>query len=147
MWQTLQIVAFVLLGAVVGLSALSRRYPDVGWLQVFRINRPQLTAAQQAQMRRRAAVLSGFQLMLLGLAVPVVYIVSRLMMFNEPTALGLTIAGGSGLVLVVVGLVVIWRGGRTKDPRRDPGNANQSDREQEFYRTVTGRTWNPPAED
>ena len=54
MTSTLQIIVLGVLGALFGLSALSRRYPHIAWLQAFRINRPNLTEEQKARMRRRA---------------------------------------------------------------------------------------------
>src|SRR5919197_5422781 len=119
MWRTLQLITLGLLGAILGLSALSRRHPNIGWLQAFRFIRPELSEAEQARIRRRANRYAGIELILLGLGVPIVYTVSCVMMFNDPTPLGLTVSGAIGLLLIVLGSVVVGRNWRERRPRRD----------------------------
>lgn len=77
-------------------AALARRYPHIGWLQAFHIKRPQLTEEQKARMQRRANIHVAIQFILLGFGVPVVYVISSVMMFNDPSTLGLTISQSSG---------------------------------------------------
>src|ERR671925_1983486 len=57
-----------------GLRALSRRFPQVGWLQHFYFEFPQLTEQQKARMRRLAALRAGLQLILLGIVLPIGYV-------------------------------------------------------------------------
>lgn len=138
MTSTIQLVILAILGALFGLSALSRRYPHIGWLQAFHFKRPPLSEEQRARMRRRANIHVAIQFILLGFGVPVVYVVSSVMMFNDPSTVGLVIAGTIGFALIVLGIIAIWsnrRGGRP--PNRDV----------EFYERVTGRSWKPPAAD
>ena len=116
MWQIVQLVILGVLAAVFGLSALSRRFPHVGWLQPFRFNWPQLSDAQREKMRRRANVHAGIELILLGFAVPIVYVGSSIMMFNDPSARGLTISVALAAVLIALGIIGVWRnGGRRTD--------------------------------
>jgi len=135
MTSTIQLIVLVILAVVFGLSALSRRYPHIGWLQAFHIKRPPLTEAQRARMQRRSNIYVAIQLMLLGLGVPVLYVVSSIMMFNDPSRTGLVISAIIGLALIVLGIVAIW------STRRPPRPAN---RDLEFYKRVTGRSWEPP---
>src|SRR5919108_1195187 len=134
MTSTIQLIILVVLGALYGLSALSRRYPHIGWLQAFHIKWPQLSEAQKARMQRRANIRAAFQFILLGFGVPVGYVVSCVMMFNDPTVLGLTISGIVGFGFIVLGIVAIWTNRTRRPPNRDL----------EFYRRVTGRSWDPP---
>lgn len=136
MTSTIQLIVLVILGALFGLSALSRRYPHIGWLQAFHIKRPRLTEAQQARMQRRANIHAAIQFMLLGFGVPVIYVVSSIMMFNDPSRVGLVISGVIGLALIVLGIIAIWTSRRRPRP---------ADRDLEFYKRVTGRSWDPPA--
>jgi hypothetical protein len=138
MTSTIQVVILALLGALFGLSALSRRYPHIGWLQAFHIKRPQLSEAQKARMQRRANIHVAMQFILLGFGVPVVYVASSFMMFNDPSTVGLIISAIIGFALIVLGIVAIW------SSRRRPRPAN---RDREFYERVTGRSWDPPASD
>ena len=138
MTSTIQVIILTLLGTVFGLSALSRRYPHIGWLQAFHIKRPQLSEEQRARMQRRANIHVAIQFILLGFGVPVVYVASSVMMFNDPSTVGLIISGIIGFALNVLGIIAIWRN------RRRPRPPN---RDLEFYKRVTGRSWDPPAGD
>ena len=114
MWQVVQLVILGVLVTAYGLSALSRRYPHVGWLQPFRFNWPQLSEEHRERMRRRANVHAGIELILLGFAVPIVYLGSSIMMFNDPTAWGLTISIAIGVLLIALGITGIWRNARRR---------------------------------
>jgi hypothetical protein len=138
MTATIQVIILALLGALFGLSALSRRYPHIRWLQAFRIKRPQVSEEQRARMQRRANIHAGIQFILLGLGVPAVYVVSSVMMFNDPSTAGLIISGTVGFALMVVGMIAIWTS------RRRPRPPN---REFDFYKGAAGRPWDPPAEE
>ena len=138
MTSTIQLIILTLLGALFGLSALARRYPHIGWLQAFHIKRPQLSEEQQARIRRRANIDAAIQFVLLGFGVPVVYVVSSVMMFNDPSTVGLIISGTIGLGLIVLGIIAIW------SQRRRP---RPPDRDRDFYKRLTGRSWDPPAAD
>lgn len=132
MKPVIQLVVLVVLGLLFGLSALSRRYPHIGWLQTFHIKWPQLSEQQKALMERRANIRAGIQFILLGFGVPVGYVVSCVMMFNDPTTLGLTISALIGFAVIVLGVIAI------RSNRRRPRPPH---RELEFYERVTGRPW------
>jgi hypothetical protein len=108
MYRTIQLVLGGLVVLLVALSAMSRRFPHVGWLQLFRFNTPHLSDERRARMRQRANVYAGVELILLGIVIPIAYFALTIMMFNEPTFLGSTIALGSSIVLIALGVVAIW---------------------------------------
>jgi hypothetical protein len=108
MYRTFQLVVVGLFALLFALSALSRRFPHVAWLQHFRYARPRLSDEQRAKMRQQANVYAGVELILLGIVVPIAYFALTVMMFNEPTMLGTTLAFGSALVLISLGSVAIW---------------------------------------
>jgi hypothetical protein len=112
MSERFQIVVGSILLVVFGLSELSRRFPHVAWLQHFRIPRPHLTEEQQARMRRRANVYAGAQLILLGLIVPVGYVVLTVMMFNTITRGTMAILLAGSVLCIVLGITAIVQGGR-----------------------------------
>ena len=138
MTETIQLIILGFLGVLFGLSALSRRYPHIGWLQAFHIKRPQLTDEQKARMQRRANIHVALKFILLGFGVPVVYVISSVMMFNDPSPLGLTLSGIIGFALIVLGMIAIWSN------RRRPRPPN---RDLELYKRLTGRSWDPPTAD
>jgi len=117
MWQIVQLAIIGVLAGVFGLSALSRRYPHVGWLQPFRFNWPQLPPEQRERMRRRANVHAGIELILMGFAVPIVYVGSSIMMFNDPSVLGLTISVAIAALLIALGITGVWRNARRRTDR------------------------------
>jgi hypothetical protein len=112
MSQTVQMVLAGILALLFGLSALSRRFPDVGWLQLFRIERPQLSDEQRARMRQRSTILAGLEMILLGIVIPAVYFIGTIMMFNEPTATGMVISLAASLLLIGLGIAAIVRSRR-----------------------------------
>src|SRR5213593_2241491 len=69
-YRTAQLVLVAILAVVFGLSALSRRFPHVAWLQVFRYDRPQLSQEHQARMRQRSNIYAGVELILMGIILP-----------------------------------------------------------------------------
>jgi uncharacterized membrane protein YqjE len=102
----------ILLGVIVvafGLNRLSRAFPDVEWLQKFRLPTIELSEEEKARRRRRANLMAGFEMILAGLILPLLYLASKVMMFNEPTTLGLIIVGSCSLACIGLGGWVIAR--------------------------------------
>lgn len=111
--RTVQLVLLGVLGVLFGLSALSRRFPHIEWLQLFRFNAPQLSEDQRARMRQRANMRAGIEMILLGMVVPMGYFALTIMMFNNPTPTGITIALGSAVLLIGLGITAIVRSRRS----------------------------------
>jgi nucleoside recognition membrane protein YjiH len=106
----------LILGSIVavlfGLSALSRRFPQVGWLQHFYFELPELSEQQKAKMRRRAAFQVGAQLILLGIVLPLGYIALTVMMFNDLTRKAMALVLTASVVCIGLGITAIVRGYR-----------------------------------
>ena len=122
LYRTVQLVLFGFLAVLFGMSALSRRFPHIAWLQLFRYNAPRLSEEQRANLRQRANVHAGIELILLGIVVPMVYFASTVMMFSEPTVTGTTISLTSALLLIGLGTAAIWRNRRRRLPGADQGS-------------------------
>ena len=122
MYRTVQLLLFGFLAVLFGMSALSRRFPHVPWLQLFRHNAPRLSDEQRAKIRQRANVHAGIELILLGIVVPMLYFASTVMMFDEPSATGTAIALASALLLIGLGTAAIWRNRRRRLPGADQGS-------------------------
>jgi uncharacterized membrane protein YqjE len=102
----------ILLGVIVvvfGLNRLARAFPDVEWLQKFRLPTIELSEEEKARRRRRANLMAGFEIILAGLVLPLLYLASKVMMFNEPTTFGLIIVGSCSLTCLGLGGWVIAR--------------------------------------
>jgi hypothetical protein len=109
MWDRVKVIAVGILAAVYGLSALSRRFPDVGWLQHFRYERPQLSEEHRARMRRRANVYAGVELIMIGIGLPMAYVVLTVMMFNDITAKEMAIVLTGSALCIGLGVTAIVR--------------------------------------
>jgi hypothetical protein len=112
MYRTFQLALVGLMVVVFGLSALSRRLPDVVWLRAFRFNPPHLSQEQRATMRRRSDVLAGIELILLGIVLPLLYVASTLMFFNDFTGTATTLVLASSFLSIWMGITAIWRNRR-----------------------------------
>jgi hypothetical protein len=95
MYYRIKLVFVGLFALVLGLSALSRQFPQVAWLQVFRYSPPQLSEAERASMRRQSNLFEGVRFILMGIALPILYGAATLMLFNDFTfeATALVLAG------------------------------------------------------
>lgn len=122
MYRTVQAVLLGILAAVFGLSALSRRFPGVGWLQRFRYEFPRQSEEQRERMRRRANIHAGVELILLGVVLPMGYVAVSMMSFNTPTPTALAVVSGFSVLLIVLGVIGIWRNRRSRMRPGDPGD-------------------------
>jgi hypothetical protein len=113
MYRTVQLVLVGLIGLVFGLSALSRRFPDVAWLQAFRYEPPRLSQEQRARMRRRSNIHAGIELILMGIVLPMLYIAGTVMFFNTFTTPASTLVIVGSLLCIGLGLTAIWRNRRS----------------------------------
>lgn len=111
MYRTIQVVLGALFLAFCGLAALSRRFPDVAWLAHFRFEN-RLTEKQKARMRRSAAVHAGVELILLGLALPMGYVVLTVMFFSSFTATAVVLTLAGSVLCIILGVTAIVRSGR-----------------------------------
>jgi hypothetical protein len=100
-----------LIAVVFVLSRLSHRFPDVAWLQHFRLPVQHVSEEEKARRRRRARLMAGLEIILAGLVLPLLYIASKVMMFNEPTTLGLLIVLVCSLGCIGIGIWLMVRRG------------------------------------
>jgi hypothetical protein len=98
-----------LIAVVFVLSRLAPRFPDVAWLQVFRLPVRQMSEEEKARRRRRANRMAGIEIILAGLVLPFLYLISKVMMFNEPTTLGVVIVSACSLACILLGIWLIAR--------------------------------------
>ena len=112
MSETFQVVVGSIVVVVYGLSALSRRFPHVAWLQHFRLPWLELTEEQRARTRYRANVYVGAQLILFGLVLPLGYVVLTVMMFNTITRGTMILVLAGSVLCIVLGITAIVQGMR-----------------------------------
>lgn len=107
--EPLKTVVLGILAAGILLVWVSRRLPGVRWLAPFRLAGFQPTEAQRAEHRRFGNIKAGVEIMLAGIAVPMLYLLSKVFMFNEPTASGMLISGAIAVIGVSIGIVILVR--------------------------------------
>jgi hypothetical protein len=113
MYRTFQLVCVCVLAAVYGLSALSRRFPHISWLQLFRYDPPRLSEERRSLMRRRANFYAGVELILLGIVLPMLYVASTVMLFNNFSTIGLILVFAGSALCIGLGVTGIWRNRRS----------------------------------
>lgn len=94
------------------LSRLARTFPDVAWLQYFRLPIRQMSEEERERGRRSANRLAGLQIILAGIVLPFLYLVSTVFMFNEPKALALTIVTACSIACIALGVWIFVRNWR-----------------------------------
>ena len=116
MSDTIKLVLVSILAVLFGLSALARRLPHVTWLRPFAGLFPRLSEAERARVQGRADFYAGIQLILMGLALPLLYVITTVMLFNTPTSTGIAVTFAGSVVLIVLGALAI-RSGRRRQAR------------------------------
>lgn len=102
-------VKAILLGVLAiafALAWLARAFPQVAWLQVFRLPQVQLSEEQRARRRRFGNRRMAFEFIVAGLALPLLYMVSTVMLFNEPKTIPMIIV--SSCSVLHVEHLVMW---------------------------------------
>jgi hypothetical protein len=107
----------VIVAMLSGLSALSRRFPHIAWLQHFDVDVPQLSEEQKAKMRRRSNLRAGVKWILLGIVLPMGYAVHTVMLFSDITRTGMAIVLTGSVVCIAVGVTAIVRAFDAKERR------------------------------
>jgi len=109
--DTVRMVLGGLLVLVFGLSRLARRFPHVAWLQVFRDAFPRPSEARRTRMRRADAY-AGAEMILMGIALPLLYVAATVMFFNSFTARAIGFVLAISLLCIGLGVTAIWRSRR-----------------------------------
>src|SRR5712691_6846763 len=71
--DTVKAILLGLLAVAFALARLARALPHVAWLQVFRLPVMQMSEEQRARRRRSGNRLAGLEIVLAGLALPLLY--------------------------------------------------------------------------
>lgn len=107
--QWVQIVLLAIITILFVLNRLARARPHVAWLQAFRLPERYLSEEQKAARRRAGNRMAAVELMLLALALPIVYVGSTVMFFNDIKAVTLAMVGGCSACLLGLGIWVLVR--------------------------------------
>jgi hypothetical protein len=88
---------------------LARAFPDVGWLQFFRLPVLQMSEQERARRRRSANRLAGLEIVLAGIVLPFLYFASTFILFSEPRTVPTIIVTVCSILCIVLGIWVFAR--------------------------------------
>jgi hypothetical protein len=106
---TVKAILLGLIAAAFGLSRLARAYPDVGWLQTFRLPTRQISEEERERRRKSGNRMAAVQMVLAGLILPFLYLASTVFMFENPSALAMIVVGAFSAACVAGGIWVFVR--------------------------------------
>jgi hypothetical protein len=112
MYRDVQIALLSVLGVLYGLSVLSRRFPHVAWLQLFRFEPPRMSEDQRAKARRQANVYGGVELIMVGIGLPMAYVAMTVMFFNDIAAIEMALVLTASALCIGLGITALWRSRR-----------------------------------
>lgn len=88
---------------------LARARPQVAWLQVFRLPVTQLSDEQKKRQRRSANRLTALEIIVAGLALPLLYLASTIMLFNDLKTLSTIIVMTFSVLCMAIGIWIFVR--------------------------------------
>jgi hypothetical protein len=91
------------------LSGLSRALPHVAWLQVFRLPVIQMSEEEKARRRRSANRMTALEIVIVGLALSLLYLVSTVMLFNESKTIPMIIVTACSILCITLGIWIFVR--------------------------------------
>ena len=91
------------------LSRLARWFPDVAWLQVFRLPVIQMSEEQRAERRRSGNRMAGLEMVLAGIVLPLLYFASTIMSFSEPQTIPTIIVTACSVLCIALGIWIFVR--------------------------------------
>lgn len=109
--RNVEIVFVVVIFAILFLGWLARRNPHIDWLQRFDLQ-VHFSEDQRESLRRAADVTTGIKFVLLGLAIPLIYVVMTVAFFDEFTTRETLLCAAASTVCIGLGVVSIVKAGR-----------------------------------
>lgn len=105
-------VKAILLGLVATvfvLSRLARWFPNVTWLQLFRLPIIQMSEEQRAKQVRSGNRMAGLEMVIAGIVLPLLYFGSTIMFFSKPRAIPTIIISACSVLCISFGVWVFVR--------------------------------------
>ena len=107
--DTVQAILLGLLAITFALSRLARALPHVAWLQVFRLPVMRMSEEQKIRRRRSANRLVALEMVVAGVALPLLYFVSTVMFFSEPKTIPTIIVTACSILCIALGIWIFLR--------------------------------------
>jgi hypothetical protein len=110
LWQAIQVLLIIAMIVVFVLVRTARRNPHVEWLQAFNFKDPR-SEERQRRARHTSEIISGVEIIGMGLAAPPLYLFSTVFMFENPNPVILTASIVFALGMVFLGIRTIVKAG------------------------------------
>jgi hypothetical protein len=106
LWEGFQLVVVVAFVAIFVLSKAAPGNPRLAWLMKFKLQ-DRRTDEQKRRARRSAQFMGGLQLIALGLALPLVYVGSTVILWGDLSSAFLNGTVAVAVLMVIAGITVI----------------------------------------
>jgi hypothetical protein len=107
--DTVKAILLGLIAIVFALSRLARALPQVRWLRFFRFAGVQMSEEEMARRRRSANRLAALEIAVAGLALPLLYFVSTIMLLSDLKTIHIVIVALCSSLCMVLGIWVFVR--------------------------------------
>ncbi len=107
--DTTKTVLLGVIAVVFALSWLARQHPEIAWLHAFRLPDPHLTEEQKQRRRRAGNRIAGLEMIVAGVAFPLLYLAATVMMFNDFKTLPTILVSAGSILQVTFGVWVFWK--------------------------------------
>lgn len=107
--DTVKAILLGLIAIAFVLGRLGRALPHVAWLQVFRLPVIQMSEEERVRRRRSSNRMTAVEIVLAGLALPLLYFVSTIMLFSEPKTTPTIIVTVCSVLCIALGIWIFLR--------------------------------------
>jgi hypothetical protein len=107
--DTVKTILLVLIATAIVLVWLARTFPQVTWLRIFRLPAFQLSEEQKRRRQRSGNRQAALEIIVAGLALPVVYFVSTLLLFNQPKTIPTLLVTACSVLCIAIGVWIFSR--------------------------------------
>jgi len=107
--DSVKAILLALIALVFVLSRLARALPQVSWLRFFRLPLVQVSEEQRARRRRSANRMAGFEIVVAGLALPLLYFISTIIFFSEPKPIPTIVVTACSVLCLALGIWIFVR--------------------------------------
>ena len=107
--NTVKAILLGVLAIVFVLSRLARALPHIAWLQVFRLPLVEMSEEERERRRRSGNRMAALEIVIAGVALPLVYFISTIMFFSEPTPIPTLIVAACSILCIGLGSWIFVR--------------------------------------
>jgi hypothetical protein len=104
-----QTILLGLIAIALVLGGLARKFPHVAWLRIFRLPEPAWSEEEKARRKRAGNRKAAIEIVLVGFALPFLYLLSTVVMFQGVETMAMILVGAGSLSCFVLGTWIFLR--------------------------------------